>query len=240
MAVLEGATVSLQPALLVSLAGAGRLTIEQMGYAAILEALAMAVASAITGARLPPDRLRLVARIAAMMALAANLVSFWASGYGVMALRILAGFSAGTVMLIYVGMMARVPQPARVAAFYGVGQGSLALMLSALILAVLVPRGGAAPLLRDVRRQRADAGAERGDPAAVRAHRPPWRRTAAADPARPCCADCGRAAFRGDHGAVDLRAAAGAACRPDDGVGGLRTVVGIQLQAGRPGVGCQN
>jgi len=142
MAVLGGATVSLQPALLGGLAGAGRLTIGQMGYAATLEALAMALASAVAGARLAPERLRLIARLAAATALAANFVSIFASGHGVLLIRLLAGFSAGTIMFIYVGMMARVPQPARVAAFYGVGQGCLALLLSSLILAVLVPWAG--------------------------------------------------------------------------------------------------
>lgn len=142
MAALSGSTVSLQPALLGSIAAAGRLTAEQMGYAATVEAVAMALASAVAGARLAPERLRLLACIAAVVALLSNFGSFFASGLAIMALRGVAGLTAGTVMFIYVGMMARVPQPARVAAYYGIGLGCLALLLSSLILAVLVPQVG--------------------------------------------------------------------------------------------------
>lgn len=141
IAMLTGVTAVLQPLLLGGLATAGRLSVPQIGQAAMLESLGMAVATGAAGALLRPGRLREIAIIATLVLLAANMTTMIGSAHLIIGARFVAGLATGFVLWIYAGLLTRVPLPARVAAIQLLTTGSLALAFS-FIMTLLTPRWG--------------------------------------------------------------------------------------------------
>ena len=141
IAMLAGITAVLQPVLLGGLVTAGRLSLQQIGQAATLESLGMAIATGVSGAVLRPGRLRKIAVIATFVLLVANMTTMIGSPHLIMGARFVSGLAAGFVLWIYVGLLARVPMPARVAAIQSLTMGSLALAFS-FIITLLMPRWG--------------------------------------------------------------------------------------------------
>jgi hypothetical protein len=141
IAMLTGVTTVLQPMLLGGLATAGRLSMQQIGYAATLESLGMAIATGVSGAVLRPARLREIALIATLVLLVANMTTMIGAAHLIIGARFVSGLATGFVLWIYVGLLARVPIPARVAAIQSLTMGSLALTFS-FIMTLLMPRWG--------------------------------------------------------------------------------------------------
>jgi MFS transporter, DHA1 family, inner membrane transport protein len=141
IAMLTGVTTVLQPILLGGLATAGHLSMLQIGQAATLESLGMAIATGVSGAVLRPERLREIAIIATLVLLVANMTTMIGSSHLIIGARFVSGLATGFVLWIYVGLLARVPLPARVAAIQSLTMGSLALTFS-FIMTLLMPRWG--------------------------------------------------------------------------------------------------
>lgn len=137
-----GCISALQPLLLNLLLGAHRLTIEQIGMAATIESAGMAIAVTLAALLLPLHHLRRIASLALLAMLFANLGTTLTSGGIVVALRLVSGLGAGTLLWILIGLFTRVPAPARTFGIYVTAQSILGLVLSQLMIRVVVPLTG--------------------------------------------------------------------------------------------------
>ena len=70
--VLASLIVLVQPVVLAPLAAEGRLTLKEMGQAAMFESLGMAIAVALSGLLLRPRNLKLIVAVAALASVIAN------------------------------------------------------------------------------------------------------------------------------------------------------------------------
>lgn len=144
MAVVAGCIPSLQPILLGALLTTGRLTAAQIGQAAMVEGLGMAIGAALASAFFKPSNLRLVAVGGVLVMAAANAASIVASAGGIIAARGANGFAGGVLLWILIGLLTRAKAPARLFAIYVTIQAALAFLLSSLYSSWLVPSFGVA------------------------------------------------------------------------------------------------
>jgi MFS transporter, DHA1 family, inner membrane transport protein len=135
IAVIVGCIPALQPLLLGGLLEEGRLTAAQMGEAASLESLGMAISVTLAGALFPVSRLRPILAAAAIGAIGANAATYLGAPAIILAARFLAGFCSGVVLWLLVGMLARAANSTRLFAIYvtlsAAGSFALATLLSA-------------------------------------------------------------------------------------------------------------
>lgn len=144
LAVVAGCVPALQPILLGGLLAEHRLTAGQIGEAATVEAIGMAMAAAIAGAFLRPIRLRMIAVAGVAALCAANGLTMIAGGAGILAARGLNGAASGVLLWILVGMMTRAANPGRLFALYVLSQAIGAFVLATLFSSLVIPRFGAA------------------------------------------------------------------------------------------------
>ena len=142
--VISGFGPMLQPLLLAQLAQEGRLTLAQIGQAAMCESLGMTMAACLLGALARPRRLRLVTLGVAAVSLSANLVTAHLSGEAVLAARFVNGLTSGALLWVFVGALARIANPARQAAIHMSAQAVVLLALNASFSAFLFRLGGSA------------------------------------------------------------------------------------------------
>jgi MFS transporter, DHA1 family, inner membrane transport protein len=140
--VTSGMVPALQPLLLGQLAAEGRISLAEIGQAAMLEALGMALAASIAGAMLPPRRLRAIAVGAVLTGLSVNVATPQLSGLSLAMLRGLGGISAGMLLWLWIGLLTRAALPARLIAIAVTLQASFQLALSSLFASYLLPWGG--------------------------------------------------------------------------------------------------
>ena len=128
------------PLLLGALATDGRLPVTRIGDTAMVESLAMAATNALFSSMVKPARMRLIgmASIAALAVI--NLAMIFASGYGVIGLRALAGIPEGILLWFTIGMIVRSSTPERWAGVYYTGLTLAELGLAFAFTAVVVPR----------------------------------------------------------------------------------------------------
>ncbi len=143
IAVVGGCIPSLQPLLLSSMLDAGKLSASQIGQAAMWEGLGMAVSALIAGAILKPLRLQRIILFAALIALLANIGTILFGALGIQLCRALNGMASGILLWLVVGLIIRVPSPARTFAVYVTAQSVCALLLSLLFSSLIIPRSGA-------------------------------------------------------------------------------------------------
>lgn len=141
--VISGFVPALQPLLLGQLAAEARISLAQIGQAAMLEALGMALSVSVAGMFLKPVRLKWIAGFAILVAVVVNIATAYLSGAAVLAVRFVGGLGAGLLLWLWMGMLARVAVPARLIAIYITLQAASLLGLSALISGILLPWGGA-------------------------------------------------------------------------------------------------
>jgi MFS transporter, DHA1 family, inner membrane transport protein len=140
--VAGGAIAALQPLLLGGLMAAGRIDSPQIGQAAMLESLGMAISATIAAAVLKPQRLRLIIAAAAVGAMGANLLTPMTQGAGVILARGMSGLCSGLMLWLVVGLLTRASLPARLLAIYITVQASVAFLLASAFAAFLIPRFG--------------------------------------------------------------------------------------------------
>lgn len=134
---------ALEPLLLGALVQEHRLSVVQLGQAASLELLAMGVAIGIAGARLKPQRLRIIALVTALTSAALNIATIWSSGVTLLLVRSLNGVCLGILVWLLIGMLARARVPARLTGIYIGAQAGTALVLASFLSAYGIPSFGA-------------------------------------------------------------------------------------------------
>ena len=131
------------PVLLGSLADEHRISNADIGLVVMIEVLAMGVATALAGALARPARLKAIG-VATTIALAAvDYATSQTSGFGVFALRGLAGAIEGVMLWITVAMIARTATPERWAGVFFITQTSTQLLLAIALAVWIMPRWGA-------------------------------------------------------------------------------------------------
>lgn len=140
--IISGFVPALQPLLLGQLAAEARIDLAQIGQAAMLEALGMALSVSLAGALLRPVRLRLITLAAIVAPLLINLLTPHLSGGAILAARFVGGLGAGMLLWLWMGMLTRVAVPARLIAMYVTIQAATVLGLSAVFSTILLPWGG--------------------------------------------------------------------------------------------------
>lgn len=139
---VAGCIPALQPILLGGLLAAHRLSAAQIGQAATLEALGMAVSVTLVTALVRPTHLRPIAAVAALTLALANLATTAAPPLGILAARTLNGAGSGVLLWVLVGMLTRAEAPGRLFAIYVTAQAAGAFALSSLFSAVIAPHFG--------------------------------------------------------------------------------------------------
>jgi MFS family permease len=142
--VMSSLVVVLQPLLLAPLATEGRLTLQEIGRAAMLEMLGMAIGVAISGAFFAPRKLRAIIIGALLVSILANGVASISQHGTILAARFVNGFSVGVLLWVWTGLVTRVELPARLVAIFLALQSAGALALSTAFSAYVIPRVGAA------------------------------------------------------------------------------------------------
>lgn len=142
MGVLALLSTGVISALLGALVDEGRLTEAGVGYAATLEALAMAAAVGIASIALKPERLRVLGIGATLVLVAANLLTIGTSGEQVYWIRTLAGLAEGVLLWFTSIMTVRTLTPARWAALLFLALSIVQVAVSALLGAAVLPRVG--------------------------------------------------------------------------------------------------
>jgi hypothetical protein len=132
----------LQPVILGGLAGAGRLTVPQIGVAATAELLALGLACGIAAAFLKPSAMRIKLAAACVGHALCNLGSLWVSGGELIALRSLTGVFAGIMLWATIGMIARSTHPERQAGIFVTLQTLAQLLLAAVLPRTVMVEGG--------------------------------------------------------------------------------------------------
>jgi len=131
------------PVLLGSLVDEHRISAPDIGLAAMLELLTMGVVTGLAGMVLKPHRLRLIATLASLALVLADLAILRASGPSILALRAAAGAAEGLLLWITVGMIARTVTPERWAGVFFTSQVLAQLALAVVLAAWVMPRFGA-------------------------------------------------------------------------------------------------
>ncbi len=127
------------PLLLGALAADGRLPVSRIGDTAMVESLAMAATNALFSSMVKPARMRLIGLVRIIALAMINLSMIFASGYGVMALRALAGVPEGILLWFTIGIIVRSATPERWAGVYYTGLTLAELGLAGAFTAVVVP-----------------------------------------------------------------------------------------------------
>jgi hypothetical protein len=134
--------LGLQPVLLGALVDEHRLSLPELGEVATLELLTMAAAASLAGARLRPERLRLVAVLAGLGLAVCDAATIRCHGSGILALRALAGIPSGILMWITAGMITRSALPHRWSAVYLTVQTLAQFICSTAFSESVIPRFG--------------------------------------------------------------------------------------------------
>lgn len=132
------------PVLLGALADEHRLSAAGIGRLAVIEILSFGIATGLAGIVLKPQRLKLIAGLAAVALAAINFASAGAAGLPLMALRAGAGVVEGVLLWITVGMIARTVTPERWAGAFFTAQVLAQLLLALAFAWWILPHGGAA------------------------------------------------------------------------------------------------
>ena len=132
-----------QPVLLGAVVGEGRLSMPGLGWATTAEFMALALAIGLAGSFLKPRRLKLVAALASLIAVIANLLSFREAGTALILNRAVAGFAEGIMVWIPSCMIARSATPAFWAGVFLAMQCSAQLLFASILPATLMARFGA-------------------------------------------------------------------------------------------------
>ena len=143
IAIVGGVIAVLQPILLASLLADGRISATQVGLAATLEGLGMALSATLAGIFWQGDRLRSKITAAVIVALVANLLTLVLPAEGILAARLLHGGSCGILLWLVVGMFSRLESPARIFAIYTTAQSCVGYVLATSFSSYLVPKFGA-------------------------------------------------------------------------------------------------
>ena len=141
--VAGGAMPSLQPLLLGALADSGRISIAQIGEAATLEGLAMAVTTGFAGVLLTARSMRTLAVAAMIVAGVVNTLTPHMSGAAVLAMRAVNGVCSGIMLWQMLQIIARIRVPGRIIAVVCVTQATVLSLLSLWMTTGLLPRYGA-------------------------------------------------------------------------------------------------
>ena len=142
VAVVGGCIPALQPLLLGGLLNAGKLSASQLGQAAMLEGLGMAVSATLAGSFLKPVGLRRILAVAALVALSANVSTVLLGPFGLLLARVVNGAACGILLWLIVGLFARSTAPARLFAIYVTAQAALSFALSAIFAGYVLDRFG--------------------------------------------------------------------------------------------------
>lgn len=132
----------LQPVILGGLEREGRLTSSQIGLAATVELLALGLACGLGAAFLKPDRVRLKMFVICLAHGATMFATTMVSGYGVIAVRGLAGLFAGLMLWMAISTIARADRPERASGVFVTVQTLAQLILAAALPATVVPQFG--------------------------------------------------------------------------------------------------
>jgi MFS transporter, DHA1 family, inner membrane transport protein len=141
--VIGGLVPALQGALLPQLVAEGQLTLAGMGRVATAEAFGTLIAIMAANIWLRSERLRLIVAVVAMIGLLIDLATARLSGEQIMAARFVHGLCAGILLWVWVGLLTRAANPARLIAIYVTGQAAMLLALSSFFATTLLAWGGA-------------------------------------------------------------------------------------------------
>lgn len=122
-----------QPMLLNGAARLGRISMGEMGYAAMIEATGIAVTVGWASLFLKPRHVRAITAAALVTAMLVNIAALYLSNGAFLASRLLAGVAGGTLLWVWVGMLARAEVPGRLIGIYVALQAILLLILSSLL-----------------------------------------------------------------------------------------------------------
>ncbi|MFI4975160.1 MAG: hypothetical protein ACHP84_11530 [Caulobacterales bacterium] len=132
------------PVLLGALAQEHRLTEAGIGQAAMIELLAMGLATALTGIAVKPRRLKLIGALASLLLAGCDLATSNSGQLGVFMLRGAAGALEGVLLWITVGMISRTATPERWAGVFFTAQTAAQLILAVAFAAWIMRVYGAA------------------------------------------------------------------------------------------------
>lgn len=132
----------LQPVILGALEREGRLSTAQIGLAATVELMALGVACGLAAALLKPTHIRLKMLVICLLHAATMLATTQVSGVGVIVARGLAGASAGVMLWLAIGVIARSPRPERASGVFVTVQTFAQLVLAAALPALVMGRWG--------------------------------------------------------------------------------------------------
>ena len=135
ISVLTGIILISEPVMLGAMLQAHRITAQQLGHTATSELLAVAVVIGIAGARLKPEHMKMIAVLAVLAVSLANLLTMFASGNGIVLVRLLSGAGAGLCSWLLTCLVVRSEAPARI---YGIT--NVIVNLTGLILIQLTTR----------------------------------------------------------------------------------------------------
>ncbi len=131
--ILASLVVVVQPVVLSPLASEGRLTLSEMGQAAMLESLGMALAVGLSGLFLRPRRLRSIVALAALTSVGANYVTSIGSHETILIARFVNGVTVGAVLWVWTGLLTHIALPARNVAIFVALQSAGGLLLSTIL-----------------------------------------------------------------------------------------------------------
>lgn len=143
IAVLGAFVLISEPAMLGAMLREHRLTAPQLGHTETAELLAMAAAVAIAGARLKPQRMRMIAVIAVLVISLGNFLTIFASGNLIVLARLLSGGGAGIGAWQLTCMVVRSRAPARIYGANNVVVNLVSLGLIQLTSRFFIPHFGA-------------------------------------------------------------------------------------------------
>jgi len=132
------------PVLLGVLSQEHRLSAQGIGIAAMIELLAMGVATGLASVFLPARGLRWIGAIGCLVLAALNLGTAQATGWSLLGWRGAAGVTEGVLLWITIGMIARSATPERWAAVFYTTQVVAQFAVSVVFAALVIPRSGAA------------------------------------------------------------------------------------------------
>lgn len=134
----------LQPQLLGALLAEARLSTSALGLLATAELLAMGIAAGTAGWLLSVNRLRAIAASALIATAALDLLTPFASGAGLFAARIAAGFGEGVLIWLAIGLIVRAARPERWSGIYLAFQTLAQLALATAMGVTIIPLAGSA------------------------------------------------------------------------------------------------
>jgi predicted MFS family arabinose efflux permease len=131
------------PVLLGALVDEGRLTNSELGLCAMVELIAMGVATALMGLTPRPARLRTIAAAVALALAGVDAAAIGERHAALMALRAAAGALEGVLLWITIGFIVRTATPERWAGVFFTAQTAAQLVLALVLGVAVLPRAGA-------------------------------------------------------------------------------------------------